>query len=79
MNKERKNWFFNILSPVQKGLRLMIGNPPLTQQQLITNALVLSADVATAIAGQMKNIEALREDAGLTFLLELSKVLDKKP
>lgn len=77
MTKERKNWFYNILSPIQKGLRLIIGNPPLTQQQLITNALVLGADVTTSIAGQMKTIEALKQEAGLTFLLELHKVLNK--
>lgn len=79
LNKDRKNWFYNILSPVQKGLRLMIGNPPLTQQQLITNALVLGADVATTAAGHMKAIEALKGEAGLTFLLELGKIMNKKP
>lgn len=69
--KEKRQWFHRILSPIQKGLRLLVGNPPLTQQQLLTNALVLGADVAMAAAENMRQIEALKGDAGLTFLLDL--------
>jgi len=75
---ERKQWFYRILSPIQKGLRLMIGNPPLTQQQLITNALVLASDAASAGADHLRTIEALKEDSGITFLLELDKLSETK-
>lgn len=78
MLKERRDWFYKILSPIQKGLRLMIGNPPLTQQQLLTNALVLSADVTMSIAENMRSIESLKQEAGLTFLLEIGQMLDEK-
>ena len=78
MHKERKNFFYKILSSTQRGLRLMVGNPPLTQQQLLTNALILGSDIVISAAGNMKVIEALKEDAGLTFLLELGSFFDKK-
>lgn len=78
MQKERKNFFYKILSSTYRGLRLMVGNPPLTQQQLLTNALILGSDVVMSSAGNMKVIEALKEDAGLTFLLELGSFFDKK-
>ena len=75
LEKERKDWFFRILSPIQKGVRLLVGNPPLTQQQLLTSALVLASDVAMSAAENMRTIDALKREAGLTFLLELSEVM----
>jgi hypothetical protein len=75
---ERKQWFYRIFSPIQKGLRLMIGNPPLTQQQLITNALVLASDAASAGADHLRTIEALKQDSGITYLLELDKLSESK-
>ena len=75
--KERREWFYRILSPVQKSLRLLIGNPPLTQQQLFTNALLLGADVAMTASKNMRQIEALKGEAGLTFLLDLQRELDQ--
>ncbi len=78
MLKEEKEWFFKILSPIQKGLRIMVGNPPLTQQQLLTNALVLGSDVMMGAAEHMQTIDALKNEAGLTFLLEAQKALSNK-
>ncbi len=78
MLRERKDWFYKILSPVQKGLKLMIGNPPITQQQLITNALVLGSDIAMSVAENIRTIDALKREAGLTFLLEAGQILDAK-
>lgn len=72
LEKERKDWFYKILSPVRTGLRLIVGNPPLTQQQLITNALVLASDTCVAVADNMRTIEALKREAGLSYLLDLS-------
>lgn len=74
MEKEKKDFFYRILSSVQRGLKLMVGNPPITQQQLLTNALILGSDVAMCAADSMKRIEALKDDAGLTFLLETDKM-----
>ncbi|MES2370729.1 MAG: hypothetical protein V4554_14755 [Pseudomonadota bacterium] len=77
IEKERKDWFYKILSPVQKGIRLIAGNPPLTQQQLITNALVLASDTCMGVAENMRAIESLKAEAGLTYLLDLSQFLEK--
>lgn len=75
--KERREWFYRILSSAQKSLRLLIGNPPLTQQQLLTNALLLGADVAMSASRNLRQIEALKGEAGLTFLLDLQRELDE--
>lgn len=77
MEKERKDWFYKILAPIQKCLRVLVGNPPVTQQQLITSALVLSSDVAMSAAENMRTIEKLKSEAGLTYLLDLSKLINK--
>lgn len=74
MEKERRNFFYRMLSSVQRGLRLMVGNPPMTQQQLLTNALVIGSDVAMTAAGQMRAIEALKEQSGLTYLIKLQEM-----
>ncbi len=52
----------------------MIGNPPVTQQQLITNARILTGDVAMHASNQLRAIESLKNEAGLTYLLELDKI-----
>jgi hypothetical protein len=74
--RERKQWAYRILSPIQKGLRLLVGNPPVTQQQLITSALVLGSDVVMSAAENMRTIEALKQEAGLTFLLETQRAFE---
>jgi hypothetical protein len=78
LERERKDWFYRILSPVRSGLRLLVGSPPITQQQLMTSALVLASDTCTSIAENMHAIEALKREAGLCYLLELSEILEKK-
>lgn len=77
LEKERKNWFYKILAPMVSGVKIMLGNPPVTQQQLLTNALVLGADVTMSTIGNMKRIDALKNEAGLTFLLDLSRIIEK--
>lgn len=77
MIKEKKDWFYKILSPVQKGLRILVGSPLMNQQQLVTNALILGSDVVMTAADNMRNIEALKNEAGLTFLLEAHQAFQK--
>jgi hypothetical protein len=77
MYKEKKNWFYKILSTVQRELRVVIGNPPLTLQQLLTNALAIGSDVLMTAVESMRTIEALKRESGLTFLLEAQKILSK--
>lgn len=77
LEKERKDWFYKILSPVRSGIRLLVGNPPLTQQQLLTNAMVLASDTCVAVADNMRTIESLKREAGLSYLLDLSDLVAK--
>jgi hypothetical protein len=75
LEMDRKDWFYKILSPVRSGLRFLVGNPPLTQQQLLTTALVLASDTCVSVAENMRAVEALKREAGISYLLELSKVM----
>jgi hypothetical protein len=75
LEMERKDWFYKILSPIRAGLRLLVGSPPLTQEQLITSAMVLASDTCVSIAENMRSIESLKKEAGLAYLLELSDIL----
>lgn len=75
LESDRKDWFYKILSPVRSGLRLLVGNPPLTQQQLLTSSLVLASDTCVSIAENMRSIESLKREAGLSYLLDLSDIL----
>lgn len=75
LEKERKDWFYRILSPVRTGIRLFIGSPPLTQQQLVTSAMVLASDTCVSIAENMRAIESLKRETGLAYLLDLSDIL----
>jgi len=75
LEKERNDWFYRILSPIRSGLRLFIGNPPLTQQQLLTNALVLASDTCVSVADNIRAIDSLKREAGLAYLLDLSTII----
>lgn len=77
LEKERKDWFYKILAPVRSGLRLLVGNPLLTQQQLLTNALVLTSDACVSIAENLRSIDSLKREAGLSYLLDLSDIVRK--
>ncbi len=79
LEKDRKDWFYKILSPVRSGLRLFVGNPPVTQQQLLTTALVLASDTCVSIAENIHTIESLKREAGLTYLLDLSEMFASDP
>lgn len=75
--KERKNWFYKIITPVAKGLRVMAGKPPLTTADLISSGLALGANVALDVAEQIHKVNAISQESGLTFLLELERLMRK--
>ncbi len=74
---ERKNWFYKILEPIGKTIRLFIGHPGLTIQELMTSSLLLSTEVASNTINNMRVIDKLQSDSGLTYLMELNKVITK--
>jgi hypothetical protein len=70
LKRDRRDWFYRILSPIQKGLRLLAGAPPLTPPQLASAALLLASDVASSTAESLRLIDRFKGESGLTFLLE---------
>lgn len=75
--KERKNWFHKIITPVAKGLKVMVGKPPVTTADLISSGLALGANVTLDVADQIRKANAISQESGLTFLLELEKFMRK--
>lgn len=73
LEKERKQWFYRILSPMAKGLRILAGKPPTDLAGLISSSLLLGADVSLDVAKQLRKTETLKQESGLTYLLELHK------
>ena len=76
MEKERKQWFNRILSPVAAGLRVLAGKPPVDLAGLISSSLALGA-VGIDVAQQLRKVDALKQEPGLTYILELRKVLER--
>lgn len=74
---ERKQWFRRVFGSVFKGLRVAAINPPLTQDQLIRSSLMLGADMAMNISDHLQKIEVMKNQAGLTYLLDLSALVEK--
>lgn len=77
MEKERKQWFNKILSPVVKGLRVLAGKPPVDLAGLISSSLTLGAEVSLDVAQQLRKVETLKQESGLTYIIELHKTLDR--
>jgi hypothetical protein len=75
--KERRNWFYKIITPVARGLKLMVGRPPLTTADLISSGIAFGTNVAIDVSEQMLKVNKVSQEAGLTFLLELEKLREK--
>ena len=78
LEKERKSWFYRILSPLAKGLRVLAGKPPTDLATLVSSSLVTASDVCLDVAQQLRKVEALKNDTGLIYCVELHKVMLKR-
>ena len=78
MEKERKLWFHKILSPVSQGLGILVGKPPVTPFELVAMSLKFGSDIALDVSSQIQKVENLKRETGLTYLIELHKVLSEK-
>lgn len=74
---ERKQWFRRVFGSVYKALKVVAANPPVTQDQLIRSSLLLGAEASMNLAEQIQKIETMKNEAGLTYLLELSNLTNK--
>jgi len=78
LEKERKDRFRNILSSAGKGLRVLAGRPPTDLAGLVSGSLLAGADTAMDFANQLRKVESLKQESGMSYLLELDKIVSKK-
>jgi len=78
LEKERKDRFRNILTTATKGLRVLAGKPPTDLAGLISGSLLAGADTAMNFANQLRKVEALKQESGMSYLVELDNIITKK-
>ncbi|MCK4798983.1 MAG: hypothetical protein KAT05_16540 [Spirochaetes bacterium] len=71
--KEKKNWFYKILSPIGGSMKLIVGKPNLTNLDLLTASTSLATRVGTDYVDHKRKLNELKDEAGLTYLIELGK------
>ncbi|MGA2078055.1 MAG: hypothetical protein ABSH52_31585 [Terriglobia bacterium] len=77
VEKERKQWFHRILSPVMNGLRILAGRPPTDLAGLLSASFAMGANVAVDFATQLRKVETLKQESGLTYVIELHRLVEK--
>ncbi|MDR5887325.1 hypothetical protein [Vreelandella janggokensis] len=77
LEMERKNRFRRILTSTAKGLRVLAGRPPTDLAGLVSGSLLGGADAAMDFANQLRKVEALKQESGMSYLLELDKIASK--
>lgn len=75
INKEKKSWFYKILNPMYDGVKMFIGNPKLTTENLIITGLTTGMNINSNFVEQEYEIQKIKREAGLTFLLRLDELL----
>ncbi len=74
---ERKQWFFRVFGRVFRGLKVAAVNPPLSPTQLVKSSLILAGDVAMDLGEHLGKVDALKNEAGLTYLMDLRALIEK--
>lgn len=78
ISKERKDWFHKIVYPIAAGARLLIGNSQLTPDGIARAGLYSSFDLVDGLYSQKRAVDLIKQESGLTFLLEVNKMFDKE-
>ena len=71
--KDRKNWFYKILSPVGNSLKFLVGKPNLTNMDLLKTSMSLATEVGVDYLNHKRKLNELKDEAGLTYLIKLGK------
>jgi hypothetical protein len=71
--KDRKNWFYKILSPVGNSMKFLVGKPNLSNMDLLTTSMSLATNVGADYLNHKRKLNELKDEAGLTYLLKLGK------
>jgi len=77
LEMDRKNWFYKILSPLNRGIKIMLGNPPVSSHQLLINSVLIGSDLFSVGSKAISDYSNLRKQAGLTYVLDLSNHFNK--
>ena len=77
LRKEQRDWFHKIIYPITDGIKLLIGNSGLTAEGLIRAGLYSSLDIIDGAYSQKRAVDLLKQENGLTYLLELDKTFDQ--
>lgn len=75
IDKEKKSWFYKIINPVYDGVKMFIGNPKLTTENLIITGLTTGMNITSNFIEREYEIQKIKKEAGLTFLLRLDELL----
>lgn len=75
INKDKKNWFYKILNPVFDGVKMFMGNPKLTTENLVITGLTTGMNITSNFIEQEYEIQKMKREAGLTFLLRLDELI----
>ena len=75
INQEKKSWFYKILNPVYDGVKMFMGNPKLTTENLIVTGLTTGMNITSNFVEQEYEIQKIKKEAGLTFLLRLDELI----
>lgn len=71
--RDRKNWFYKILSPVGNSLKFLVGKPNLTNMDLLTTSMSLATDIGVDYLNHKRKLNELKDEAGLTYLIKLGE------
>lgn len=71
--RDKKNWFYKILSPVGDKIKFIVGKPNLTNLDLLTTSMSLATDIGIDYVQHKRKLNELKDEAGLTYLIKLGQ------
>ncbi|WP_366183091.1 hypothetical protein [Flavobacterium ovatum] len=74
--RDKKNWFYRILSPVGDKLKFVIGRPNISNLDLLTASMSLATDVTIDYVQHKRKLNELKDEAGLTYLIKLGQQIN---
>lgn len=74
--KDKKNWFYKILNPAFDSMKIFMGNPKLTTENLVIAGLTTGMNITFNLIEQEYEIQKIKKEAGLTFLLRFDEMIN---
>lgn len=73
--KDKKSWFYKILNPAFDGVKMFMGNPKLTTENLVITGLTTGMNITSNFIELEYEVQKIKKEAGLTFLLRLDELI----